>query len=517
MVGRLEELTTLRAGLKFRLASAPELAFLRMLWTLNALQTGRADDARRFLGPHPPEAETEGILGRHAIYPWELETLANEFLVTPQERYLYFPCSDWNAIGDLVNQLRAVENAEYAARRGELNIFVEMGRIGARQFQWQRGHFGIPQLYRNAFIYGQGECAAYLSQSLGLTASDMTLVGFSLLSVLYPDPTIRPAQDLDLIYEFGISHEAVQSTLHRIARPIAEVRREACELRTVEEPIAYRPSILRRFPCLRVGHRGRVLIAPLPELIMDRVTNGLFYDVVRGGGPVRDEIGRRFESYSLDLLCRMMPELAFECESKYLTDHGTVSTPDILMRDTDGAVRLIIECKASRMGMPARFGPAPEGDRGYDEIAKGVMQLWRYFGHCRRPVAQDRMAKDACAMILTMDEWFAGRPTVVPKIMARANEMADLSRHDIEPIDRQPVAFCTISELEVVLARATVSSLLETVRIGSGDKVGWIFSSLHDEAVSAKTAPRNYPFENELEGLLPWYGRLRELSASQEE
>lgn len=508
---RSNQLPTLRAGLAARLASAEDATFLRTLWALNALQTGRAGDARRFLGPRPPDAETEGFLGPHAIYPWELETLVNELLVTPKSRYQVFPCHDWNTIGDVVNQLRAVENAEYGARRGELNILVEMGRIGARQFPWQRGHFGIPQLYRNAFVYGQGQCSDYLLKTTGLTASDMTLVGFSLLSVFYPNPVIRPADDLHLIREFGISHDALRATLERIARPIVELRRYACELRSVDEPIAYRPSVLRRFPCLRLGYRNRTLAAPLPDLIMDRVTNGLFYDVIGGGGPVRDEIGRQFESYVLDLLRRMMPGTRFEPEGSYRTSHGPIATPDVLMRGADDTIRLAIECKASRMSMAARFGAAPEEDRGYDEIARGVMQLWRYFGHCRRHVAADHLANDAGAMVITMDEWFAGRSTVIPQIMARANELADASPHGIEAVDRRPVAFCTVSELESALATATPASLLETVRIGSGDRAGWIFSILHAEVAAEKTAPREYAFQNELGALLPWYARLGEL------
>ena len=504
------QLQTLRAGLVTKLASADDAAFLRMLWALNALQTGRADDARRFLGPHPPDAETEGIFGPHAIYPWELETITNELLVAPKGRYQVLPCHNWNTIGQLVNQLRAVENAEYGARRGEVNILVEMGRIGARQFPWQRGHFGIPQLYRNAFVYGQGECSAYLLQSTGLTASDMTLVGFFLLSAFYREPAIRPAEHLDLLHEFGIERQALDAALNRIARPIVEVRREARELRKGDEPIAYRPSILRRFPCLRLGPRNRTLVAPLPDLIMDRVTNGLFYDVIGGGGPVRKEIGRRFETYALDLLRRMMRGTRFESEGSYRTDLGPISTPDVLMHGTDGSVRLAIECKASRMGVAARFGAAPEQDRGYEEIAKGVMQLWRYFGHCRRQVAPDRVAADACAMVLTMDEWFAGRSTVIPRIIARANELADASPHRVEAIDRRSVAFCTISELEAVLTTATQASLLEAVRIGSGDKAGWIFSILHAEAEVPKEAPREYAFNDELPALLPWYARLCE-------
>jgi hypothetical protein len=441
----------------------------------------------------------------------------HELLVTPKSRYQNFPYHDWNAIGDLVNQLRAVENAEYGARRGELNIFVEIGRIGARQFPWQRGHFGIPQLYRNAFVYGQGECSDYMLKSTGLTASDMTLVGFSLLSVFHPNPVIRPADDLHLIQEFGISRDALRATLDQIARPFVEVRREACELRAVDEPIAYRPSVLRRFPCLRLGNRNRMLAAPLPELIMDRVTNGLFYDVIGGGGPVRDEIGRRFESYVFDLLRRMMPGTRFEPEGSYRTSHGAIASPDVLMRGADDTIRLAIECKASRMSVAARFGAAPKEDRGYEEIAKGVMQLWRYFGHCRRHVAPDHLANDAGAMVLTMDEWFAGRSTVIPQIMTRANELADASPHKIEEVDRKPVAFCTVSELESVLATATPASLLETVRIGSGDRVGWIFSILHAEVAAAKTVPREYAFEDELPALLPWYARLGELLGDQAE
>jgi hypothetical protein len=191
---------------------------------------------------------------------------------------------------------------------------------------------------------------------------------------------------------------------------------------------------------------------------------------------------------------------------------GQIATPDILMLDDHGRVQLGIECKASRMGAKARFGEAPEDDRGYEEISKGVMQLWRFFAHCREQIAPNRLAADVQGMILTMDEWFAGRSTIIPQIMARANELADASAHHIPQRDRTSIAFCTISELESVLSTATTASLKETVRIGSGDRQGWIFSLLHEDAEAAKTEPKKYPFEEELRELLPWYSRVSELS-----
>lgn len=508
---RIDQLPGLRTSFSMLLSAADDIAFLRMLWTLNALQTGRPAEAGRFLNGYPPDAATAGILGPHAIYPWELETLANELLTAPKSIFQTFDSRNWNVIGDLVNLLRSMEGAEYLSRREDVNILVELGRIGARQFPWQRGYVGLPPLYRSAFIYGQGECAAYLQHAANLTPTDMTLVGFSLLSVFHPEPAIRPATDMGLIHEWGITREALTRTLERISCPIAIARAEAADLRSIEIATAYKPSILRQYPCLFVGHRARTMIAPLPDLIMDRVTNGLFYDVVGGGGAVRDEVGRRFESYALDLLSQMLPAACFDPELSYRTAFGPIATPDILMRDGDGAVLLAIECKASRMSVGARFGEAPGEDRGYEEIAKGVMQLWRFRAHSRLEIAPSRLADDAKLLILTLDEWFAGRATIIPQILERAHVLADASAHAISREDRLPIAFCTISELEDVLRTATAASLLETVEIASGERVGWIFSSLHQDAESAKTEPKDYPFQEALADLLPWYGRLQDL------
>ena len=506
-----DQLPALRMQFAAKLANADDFTFLRMLWTLHALQTGRSDEASDFLSGYPPEAMTAGILGQSAIYPWELETLANELLTTPKGPYRTFNCGDWNAVGHLVNGLRAVENAEYGVRRGELNVFIEMGRIAARQFAWQRGFFDIPQLYRNAFIYGQGRCADYLQGSAGLAVSDMTFVGFALISVFNSSPKIRPVSDLHLLHDWGIDSEALHRVLDRISRPIGELRSVASLLRKVDLEVAYKPSILRQFPCISGGHRNRDLVAPLPNLIMDRVTNGLFYDVIGGGGQVRDEIGRRFESYCLALFSDMLKGTRFVSEATYRTRLGPIVTPDILMFDDQGAVQLAIECKASRMSVTARFGDSPEGERGYEEIAKGVTQLWRFFAHCRLRVAAERLADDFQGLILTMDEWFAGRSTLIPQIIARAHYLADAGVHNIPIVDRRPVAFCTISELETVLSTATSMSLLEAIRIGSGERVGWIFSILHGEAKAEKTPPKDYPFLESLGELLPWYPRLIEL------
>ena len=343
----------------------------------------------------------------------------------------------------------------------------------------------------------------------------MTLVGFSLLSVFYPDPAIRTATDMQLLHKLGIDHNMLYKVLKRISCPLTELRSKAAVLREGDESIAYKPSILRQYPCVLVGPRARTMMSPLPDLIMDRVTNGVFYDVINGVGPVRKEIGRRFEEYCISLCREMLTGVKFLPEYRYRTRLGPIDSPDIRMLNDAGETLLAIECKATRMSITARFGEVPEEDRGYEEISKGVMQLWRYFTHCRAQIGCDRLANNAQGIILTMDEWFAGRSTIIPQIIQRANDLANSSKHIIPAVDRIPVAFCTISELEQVLSTATVGSLIEAVKLGASEKVGWNFSSLHHEAKSEKTEPKEYPFEEALGELLPWWSSLGNLPDEQ--
>lgn len=510
---RQAELPHIKELLAVQLAIADDAKFLRFLWAIDALQSGRADEARPYFRRLPDGADEEGMYHALAIRPWELETLANELLTTPKHPYYrVFDHHSWSSVVEITNTLRALENAEYGARRDGVHIFREMGRIAARQFEWQRGFFTVPELYRGAFLYGQGEAGRHFQETHGLTVPDMMFVGFALVSVVFPHPAIRPKNDLHQLYDMGIEPETLRRAFDRLVIPLAEARKLAVELRAEGGATAYKPSLLRRFPCLTVGPRGRSLIAPLPELIMNRVTAGLFYDVVDGGGPIRAEVGRRFETYSLELLSRSLPEARFEKEWRYKTPLGGIDTPDILWFNGD-QVRVAIECKAVRMSIGARFGEDPSGERGYEEIAKGIFQLWRFFSHARQGSASCTATADAVGMLLTLDEWFAARPLAIESIQARAHVLADDSGIDIRPVDRRPVAFCTIADLERSLASATEDSLLSAVDVAATEKQGWIFSIVHQEVEGRRTELNPYPFDDAVNELIPWFREIDDASS----
>lgn len=75
-----------RARTRFHKAMpiAPPERFLLMLWAVEALRSGRPDIARQFIRFTPEQAK-QAVGDTHAIFPWELETLAIQSLTIPRE------------------------------------------------------------------------------------------------------------------------------------------------------------------------------------------------------------------------------------------------------------------------------------------------------------------------------------------------------------------------------------------------------------------------------------------------
>lgn len=502
-----------------QLSLADDEKLLRALWSVNAIQAGHIEAGESILRNIPDDLKPGKIFAsKRSIYPWELDTLANELLTTP--KHVYYRSADtrnWRVLAQLANLLRNIEDAEYGVRRNEVSMLVEMGRIAARQFDWQRGFFNIADLYRSAFIYGQGACADHLAETYGLSIEDLSFTGFALMAMYVEAPTTSPLDDYTVLARMGLSAENFQKVLSRIAMPLAEMRDEATRLRSGSRQTAYRPSILRRYPCILLGRKRDRMIAPLAELIAYRLTAGLFFDIVGGTGAVRNDCGKRFETYSLNLLTSMLPGARFVPEWRYKADGNRRDSSDILLFDPLGKVRLAVECKARWMGADVRFGESPVVGKDYEEIIKGVFQVWRFFSDCRRGLTGQDAAGEAMGVVLALDEWFAARSTVLERVVEEAHALADASGPHILPEDRRPIAFCSIHELERVLETATEQSLLGAFEDLASKPRGWIFSNLHSDFDAPKTKHKPYPFSNALLTLLPWYGQIKEAAGDRDD
>jgi hypothetical protein len=241
------------------LSKSDDESFFHMVWAIDALRSGRAEAASRCIG-YPPEAAGAKIGSQFAMHPWELETLVGQLLTTPKltarDAALNWPtnCMQFDTGAVAVNYLRNLENEEAGLYLPSLGIWGEMHRIGQRQFPWQRGYFDAPQLYRYAYIYGQGSCAEYFERTHGLTVNDFSFIGVGLFMSFQERPWLVQPFSME---DVGVSAATMTSALRLLSTPIEDAHVETASIVEAANakqgapiPTAFRPSLLRQFPII---------------------------------------------------------------------------------------------------------------------------------------------------------------------------------------------------------------------------------------------------------------------------
>lgn len=503
-----------RKKLNNLLGAASDEDFIQLLWAAHSLQSKYSDAGRNHIDPQtiPDGAISTDMVSKFFIQKWEIETLANELMTTPKINTTKNGITrnlrpdSFQSIIQCANWLRKLENVEYSIGRKDESIFVEMARLASRQFDWQRGYVNIPQFYRNAFVYGQGECAAYFEQTNGISINRFSLLGFMFFVAFTEFPVIEYSESWE---NLGVDKNEFEKVLALLSQSFASASRVASRQRTGIIQTAYRPSILRQTPCLRFGPAGQKIRSPLPELILERITSGIFYDLVEGDGSVRNEYGNRFEEYCFDCLETNLPALSWSREVYYGKTSNRYATPDIICSES-GEIRVVLECKSSRMSQNAMFGKDPLAARGFDDLVKAVFQLWRYFSHCRRRICDYQVAETAIGVVLTLDNWLVLAETLRESVIRRAGEMAHERDPEILQVDRKPVVFIAVNELERTLGAATEETFIESLVASVSEKyVGWRIDSIHKDILGErKPQGKDYPFAVELGKLLPWWTDL---------
>jgi hypothetical protein len=486
-----------------------------MVWAVDALQDDRVAAAKKYI-KFPAEAADPSIGAKYAVHRWELETLLIQLLLTPKQEIrpgpnLVLDCSKFGSMIEAINRLRKLEDVEAATYLPQQNIFSEMHRIAHRQFHWQRGYFNAPQMYRYSYLYGQGQCGEYFKEKHGLPITDLNFLGFALWASLQRAPWLHRGFALPQI---GLTGELVQRALPMLSLPISRARTETeTIIRRVNElhgspvPTAYLPSILRQYPLISTENDLNLYIAPITEVILLRVTAGLYYDLIAGGQALLNEANDRFEQYCVDYIQAMLPRFKVSRSFRYGPKGGQVDSPDVLVKD-DGKLAIAGECKATKLTYLAQFAEDPfdAEKKQYDQLARGVLQLWRYFSHVRRGVVQEELALEAYAMVLTLDTFLTLDHELLAKVLKEANARAD-EDGGILAEDRRPVVFCPIQDLESILAVATEDTFLAALKAAQERKfLGWQLREIHRDSAAEKDREiKKYPFT--LDSVLPWWRR----------
>ena len=190
----------------------------------------------------------------------------------------------------------------------------------------------------------------------------------------------------------------------------------------------------------------------------------MYYDLVNGPSKLRNEAAERFEQYCANFISANLSELQVSRSRKYTFHKNQIDTPDLLVKK-NGRTIIALECKATKLTYGGQFAsdPIEEAKTGYNELAKGVFQLWRYFSHARRGFTNPEFVDaDAHGIVLTLDSWFLIPGEMENKVVDEARKLAD-NEGDIADQDRRKVVFCAITDLESLLTNSDEALFLRTL------------------------------------------------------
>ena len=263
---------------------------------------------------------------------------------------------------------------------------------------------------------------------------------------------------------------------------------------------------MRQFPIV-TDPTGNTYIAPLPQLIIFRMTAGLYYDIRNGPPNLIAEANDRFEQYARQALQNFFPRFTVLPSQKYGPKKTRVDSPDILIKD-GASINAVVEYKASKLTYEAQFSenPIEDAHQGYAQLVKGITQIWRFFLHARRGVFSEiPVADDAVGIVLTMDSWMQASKELQQDALGLARD-ALKETPDVIEADMRPIIFCSMQDLSDIMYVSDEDRFVATLKNASLEEYqGWPLMQVRRET-GGEPLSREFPFD--IGELLPWWEQL---------
>lgn len=395
------------------------------------------------------------------LFEWTLELLARE-LILNAPIHADRAIDTWNAYAKAGNLIRDIEGKVWGRlpNGGEL-ILYEMVRIAHRQFPWQqRPNRRLIASYLK--LYSNPRLADLMQQVFGMTARQLIQVGMSLSGHFMDQPTIRTpiANQVN-----DVGNEVVARFVARFSRPLPELRSlmQATQVYDVNWAYAFDP--LRSFPMIQIGEDH--LFCPMPTLLLWRITEGIYFDLVKERAAFDRTFGPAFQDLATDVVAAA--DLLGRFEALPETRYGTKARPkdsvDLIVQDETGA--LFIECKASRFKAQAKVDivdlAALLGE--IDRLAGFVAQVYATLAHALSG-AYPHWRPDGrpiYPLVLTLDEWLPSGRMLNDAFEAAIREKLAARGVSGDLLEQHPFTLCSLQEFEMamqVMAKEGISQVM---------------------------------------------------------
>ncbi|MCP3020393.1 hypothetical protein [Cupriavidus basilensis] len=214
----------------------------------------------------------------------------------------------------------------------------------------------------------------------------------------------------------GVTHDERDAYFAMVGASYTETKTSLAAAQRYDEGWSHTLNYLEAKPLIRLwGDRPMQFHCPIPELVLRRVTEGLFYDLAKSDAKYGNAYGVAFQEYVGDVLRAQFKRDSQRVikEQEYHVNKDRKDGVDWIVSDATG--HLMIECKARRMKLDAKMTPDSEHLTGtLNDLANSIVQHYKNVHdalECKTPWKPDGLP--VYPILVTYEDWYLFAPHVV--------------------------------------------------------------------------------------------------------
>jgi len=401
---------------------------------------------------------------RSHLHGWLVDLMARELILNAQFRGGN-PFASAQVAFRTMSDIHRLDGHSWSLHPTRSNdIILQLSRIAFKQFPWQTP-FTNSLIARYFKLYAYPPVARMLETELGLTVGEY----FQLVLLLVEELVRRPTLAFEFLAPADPTIVApVQALADRILRSAADLRRSCADKQSFDVNWSYTFNPLREYPLVHGGNPNSIL-CPAPQLLVQRLTDGLYFDLIRADKGFGDAIGHAFEAY-VGEMAKAIGGTAFDLLPEVRYGKPQKGSVDWIVGD--GSAWLFAECKLARLDIASQtlISPQPPLAFAIDRLADAIAQLYLTLGEGlagRYP----HWTHDGAPIfpgVVTFYDWFAFGPYFYKTLDAALGPAFAKRGADVELVDHYPFFLCSIGEFEGLLAACRANDLnsVLTAKIG---------------------------------------------------
>lgn len=383
------------------------------------------------------------------LFRWDLPTLQREIVLHATHDGTK-RLNTFASLALVINKIRDLENhaSELFFESNIDNPLKGLHAIAHRQFPWQQKRI-LNSLMRYQKVFGKQSVENILTDGAGISVWQWYLMGLAVCGHLKNEVGINAKQNFE---EFGI--ETSKSTLffQKISIDIQKLREKTLAEQLYDKNWSYAYNPILATPLIAMDEKNpHLLHCPIPELLLIRISHGLFFDLGKIPG-FNNPYGASFESYIGEVIKYIYggrPHSLIE-ETPYFVDRNKKAGTDWVLIDT--SANLFIECKAKRMSIASKMTFDPTHiKKQIDVLASAVVQLYKNINDAKSGITVWKInEKPIFPLVVTMEDWYMFG-SVVREMLNDAviKKLLDIE-FSISLLDTMPYHILSAEEFEVI-------------------------------------------------------------------